>query len=335
MKFASVQYSKNNIGDVIQIIAASRFLPGIDAWCNRENLDGYRFVEPHKIILNGWYQHRTGHFHNDGNLIPLIVSMHIAPSKARNFFTPEVVTFLKRNAPTGCRDTYTLNLMKSRGIDAYFSGCLTLTLEPNPSIPRRDYVLCVDVPDAVNAKIRRTFLRPVYELDPMWHAYNTFSQRVDHAKIYLKKIQQAHCVVTRRLHCALPAVALGTPVVFIADLSYNTVKERCADYLPFLHTVSENEFLVNPPDLENPVPCIGHEKIKSDLIRRCSEFTGFDNRKSLIPAGTDDDDVFQLLNAMRRTGNEIRDLRWISDKKLIGFMLRRLLSGRRWWNTID
>ena len=153
MKFASVQYSKNNIGDVIQIIAASRFLPRIDAWCNRENLDAYHFSEPHKIILNGWYQHRDGHFHNDGNLLPFITSLHIAPHKADSFFTPNVLAFLQKNAPIGCRDSHTLNLMKSQGVEAYFSGCLTLTLEPNPLIEKHGYILCVDASDAVTNKI--------------------------------------------------------------------------------------------------------------------------------------------------------------------------------------
>ena len=335
MKFASVQYSKNNIGDVIQILAASRFLPRIDAWCNRENLDAYQFPEPHKIILNGWYQHRTGHFFNDRGLLPLITSMHVAPSKADSFFTTKVLAFLKKNMPVGCRDTYTLNLMKSKGVDAYFSGCLTLTLEPNPRIPKRDYVLCVDVPEAIADKVRATTLRPIHMLNPMWHAHNTFTERLEHAKIYLKKMQQAHCVVTRRLHCALPAVALGTPVVFIADLSYNTVRERCSDYLPFLSTFSEKEFLKTTPDFDSLVAKSTHAEIKSNLIRRCSDFTGFNNTESLIPDSTDDDDIFLLLKSMHQTKNSNRALEWMSSKRLINLLSKKIFNGRRWWKIID
>jgi hypothetical protein len=110
-----------------------------------------------------------------------------APNKAKNFFTPKVLAFLQKNAPVGCRDTHTLNLMKSQGVDAYFSGCLTLTLEPNPAIEKRSYILCVDASDAVTDMINRISARPVFELTPMWHAHNTVSERVSHAKIYLKK----------------------------------------------------------------------------------------------------------------------------------------------------
>lgn len=335
MKFASVQYSKNNIGDVIQVIAASRFVPKVDAWCNRENLDQCRFPEPHKIILNGWYQHRTGHFHNDGNLIPLIISMHVAPSKAKSFFTPKVLSFLKRNEPVGCRDTYTLRLMENNGVKAYFSGCLTLTLEPNSVLRKKGYVLCVDVPSAVTEKIQKSTDRPVFELNPMWRACCTFNERVEHAKIYLKKMQEAHVVVTRRLHCALPAIALGTPVVFIADLSYNTVRERCSDYLSLMQTFSESEFCSSSVNLEELSHGAGFERIKSDLIRRCSDFTEFDNADSLIPGGSDDNDVFTLLRAMQKENDEIRELRWLSNKRLVSLFSRRLFSSKRWWNIVD
>ena len=36
--------------------------------------------------------------------------------------------YLKEHEPIGCRDYYTVGLLKEKGIDAYFSGCMTLTL---------------------------------------------------------------------------------------------------------------------------------------------------------------------------------------------------------------
>jgi hypothetical protein len=225
--------------------------------------------------------------------------------------------------------------MKSQGVEAYFSGCLTLTLEPNPLIEKHGYILCVDASDAVTNKIKYFTSRPVFELSPMWHAHSTFSERICHAKIYLKKIQQAHCVITRRLHCALPAIALGTPVIFIADLSYNTVQERCSDYLPFLHTLSPDDFCQLPPNLECLKVSSSHARIKSDLIKRCSAFTGFDRCESLIPNSSDDDDLFILLKAMQKAKNDMRALQWMSNKRILKLLMQRLFKRRQWWNIID
>ena len=197
------------------------------------------------------------------------------------------------------------------------------------------HILCVDIPDAITDKIRTTTSRPIHMLNPMWHAHNTFTERLEHAKIYLKKMQQAHCVVTRRLHCALPAAALGAPVVFIADLSYNTVRERCSDYLPFLYTFSEKEFYQAIPDFDSLVAKSGHVEIKSDLIRRCSDFTGFDNSESLIPDSSDDEDVFLLLKSMHQTKNRERALEWMSSKRLMSIMGEKVFRGRRWWQVLD
>src|SRR6185295_1108834 len=51
------------------------------------------------------------------------------------------------------------------------------------------------------------------------------SQRLSLAQEYLDEYAQAKLVVTSRIHCALPCLALGTPVLFI-DMGYDEYNDR-------------------------------------------------------------------------------------------------------------
>ena len=57
IKYAALSFDTENIGDEIQSLAAQRFLPRIDYYINRDNLDDYpqHNNETIKIILNSWF----------------------------------------------------------------------------------------------------------------------------------------------------------------------------------------------------------------------------------------------------------------------------------------
>ena len=55
------------------------------------------------------------------------------------------VAWFKQHEPIGCRDEYTAEALRKKGIDAYFSGCLTLTLgDKYPTSVKTDKVYVVD-----------------------------------------------------------------------------------------------------------------------------------------------------------------------------------------------
>ncbi len=64
VKYALFSYSTENIGDEIQSIAASRFLPQIDYYINRDYMNDFKpdTDEQIKLIMNGWYSHRPQNF---------------------------------------------------------------------------------------------------------------------------------------------------------------------------------------------------------------------------------------------------------------------------------
>ncbi len=282
-KYAALNYPGHvNLGDEIQTIAALRFLPRVDAWIGRERLNEFTAEYPHKILLNGWFLHRPEHWPPSPSLAPLIISFHltreihsgynklmIAPSST--VLSPEGLNYLHRHAPIGARDLDTLAQLQSVGVPAYFSGCLTLTLQRPEPDPERTDVYAVDVPDEVFAHFGRTFDRPIIRLSHV----DTELQgdaRFARASELLRLYAAAKAVITCRLHCALPCLALNTPVLFIENA---TDGYRFAGLKDLLRCATIDEVLHNRCDfdLRSPPPNgTAWHIYRDDLVARCATF---------------------------------------------------------------
>ncbi len=116
-----------NIGDYIQTLAASQFLPSLDGFVDRERLSVYDGDEC-AVIMNGWYMHFPEFWPPSRKIHPLFVAFHVNSSAAEKMLCSEGLSYLKQHEPIGCRDKYTCDLLTKKGIKAWFSGCLTLTL---------------------------------------------------------------------------------------------------------------------------------------------------------------------------------------------------------------
>jgi len=133
--FGLLTYPTNNLGDEIQSIAARQFLPRVDLYIDREyDLDKVKSEIPIKLIMNGWFKHNVSSWPPSPSIRPLFISFHITPLVSDKLMNKHSVSYLSDNAPIGCRDFFTLQLLKKYGIDSYFSGCLTLTLGYNLKI---------------------------------------------------------------------------------------------------------------------------------------------------------------------------------------------------------
>lgn len=116
-----------NIGDYIQALASSQFLPRVDGFIQREELKDYDGEEC-KMIMNGWYMHNPEQWPPSKKIHPLYVAVHFNTLAKEKLFSKESINYIKQYEPIGCRDTYTRDLLLEKGINAYFSGCMTLTL---------------------------------------------------------------------------------------------------------------------------------------------------------------------------------------------------------------
>ena len=115
-----------NLGDYHQAIASRQFM-NTDVFIDRDMLRSYD-GDKCKLIMNGWFMHKPEEFPPSEKITPLITSFHVSPSKANRILQKEGIDYLKKYEPIGCRDYETLRILTGRGIKAYFSGCLTLTL---------------------------------------------------------------------------------------------------------------------------------------------------------------------------------------------------------------
>lgn len=120
---------------------------------------------------------------------------------------------LKSDYPIGCRDVPTRDFLRSLGYNAYFSGCISMTL---PKRQEGDYRLVYVIDD--DAKKGLPFcdpvdLRPITSLclpeDAPWEKCEELARE----RINLLR-DTAKLVITSRLHVYLPCVAMGIPVLF-------------------------------------------------------------------------------------------------------------------------
>lgn len=117
-----------NIGDYVQALASSQFLPHVDGFIDRdEDLKNYDGA-PCKVIMNGWYMHLPKNWPPSDLIDPLFVAFHLNSGVKDEMLSPASLSYLKSHQPIGCRDLKTMELLKSNNVEAYFSGCMTLTL---------------------------------------------------------------------------------------------------------------------------------------------------------------------------------------------------------------
>jgi len=230
VRYGLLTYSTSNLGDDIQSLAAQRFLPRVDTLIDRDWIDECRDDIPTALICSGWWTHRPATWPPPPPITPLLISMHICddPAVIEQFTSPALRAFYEKHGPVGCRDTRTLDLLQAAGVPAYFSGCLTLTL-PRYHGPREGAVVFVDALgpsdlartladagdawwQAIPAQVRRDALFVTHHLTLPCSA----EQRFERARTLLGLYSTARLVVTSRIHCALPCLAMGTPVVMIA-----------------------------------------------------------------------------------------------------------------------
>lgn len=234
-----------NAGDYIQSLAAAQFLPRVDKCVNRERLNEYQGPLL-KLIMNGWFMHRSSNWPPSDQIDPLLISFHLNSQAKDGMLDQKGVNWFKKHAPVGCRDEHTQKLLAEHGIETYYSGCLTTALEnkygyrtndiyfadvlfrvPGWSTSARtprEFLKAIISGNVVNVKQRSRLINELFEKDLVdqarllshYHpARHNEKERFAVAEDLLKKYATAKLVVTSRLHCALPCLAFGTPVVFV------------------------------------------------------------------------------------------------------------------------
>ncbi|WP_160069587.1 polysaccharide pyruvyl transferase family protein [Sphingobacterium bovisgrunnientis] len=327
MKFGLLNYEngasgKFNVGDHIQSLAAKQFLPKIDDMIYRDRLNEYDGKDEIKVIMNGWYTHKPLNWPPAASIKPLFVSFHLNSAHAPILLSKkENIDYLKKHSPIGCRDFGTVKFLEDKGIDCYYSACLTTTLGLKyKSDDRNDKIYMVDVlykddykqlykdfpirilSHLIKGKIFKMFDREKkikkiipsdilnkaeYLTHSYWNKDYSESERFEIAEDLLRKFSKAKLVITSRIHCALPCLAMGTPVVFIGGggLTHPHEMSRLKGTIELLNVVltdkvelsreiSDNLHVLDPQkiDWENIKNPTFNDEYTKELINKCRNF---------------------------------------------------------------
>lgn len=279
-----VEKETRNIGDDIQAYAAKKFLPQIDYYVDRNHIDEFlpdreEFVA---TILNGWFLQYTLNWPMSPFIKPLPISMHFTN---KDWFWDTTdrayhllgygLESLKRIEPIGCRDSHTKKLLEEKGIETFYSGCLTLTLDKYEDVEKQDYICAVDVSKNVIEKIKKSTKLEVKEIThtvPENYYELSWEERFKNVENLLRTYQGAKAVVSYRLHCALPCIALETPVILLNEDYRN---DRFGDYTKYINSCSEEDFVEGKVnfDFENLAKAAEEwRELRENIEKRCNTF---------------------------------------------------------------
>ena len=228
-----------NLGDEVQSFPGLQYLPYLDTFLERDNIKDSQSSSKVLAFFNAWWGSSKANWPPPSNVDPIMLSIHIGPGMQKQWVMH--IEYLKQRAPIGCRDYGTLTLLRHLGVNAYFSGCLTLLMEnPNISGKRTDNIYLVDVQDSfinlLPIDVQEKAIRVAHKVRT--------KERFTEAYRLMELYGSAKVVITQRIHCALPCVAMGTPVIFINSPkmpggggSSNKSSLRTVGLTPLFHTL--------------------------------------------------------------------------------------------------
>jgi len=233
--WACLSYSTSiNLGDEIQSIAVRDQLKryGIDL-IHEIDRDTSATVDSNiSCIYAGWFDGNYCSWPPRDNINPIFISFHIneepkdasysaidkyliKPSEMVSLADKSFIPYYAKYSPIYTRDLHTQRKLENSGIPATFLGCLTMTLpSPNISPEDRSGIYMVDVETDSWKHVPNDIIKKSIKLTHITSSTNS-AYKFQQAQMLLNQYQKAKLVITSRLHCVLPCLAYGTPVIFL------------------------------------------------------------------------------------------------------------------------
>lgn len=164
----------------------------------------------------------------DSHFMPPSDKVHAIPMSLHiHRELPEAeLAYYKTCGGVGCRDLYTVEYLKGLGVDAYLTGCLTLTLprRSEETARKADKVYFLDVPSDVMKIMPQELKEEGVVLTNILRFENPGnSNRISIEDAYEEHRKgeervallrdTARLVITAKLHVASPCLAMGIPVI--------------------------------------------------------------------------------------------------------------------------
>lgn len=220
-----------NLGDCIQNLAVENLYNemGINNLekVNRDDIANYK---GEKVILpmQGWFGnvHKVFPANWSKDIHPIFVGFHLNTlcNCRIKFINNNVHKKMKEFEPIGCRDRNTRDFLQAFGVNAYFSGCLTLTFPKREKEPINGKIFLVDVPEEtiekLPAKIQNNAEKVTHNYE--YREYPVTKEEAEEFENYARQLlekykNEAKLIITSRIHCAMPCIAMGIPVILIIN----------------------------------------------------------------------------------------------------------------------
>lgn len=206
-----------NLGDDIQSLAARQLLPYVDGGISREAL-----VSTDKsgvLSMNGYFLSGC-EWPPAPAIEPFFFAFHVTPGSQAKVCSPDGIEYLRQFQPIGCRDRGTMELMQAHGLEAFYSKCVTLTLPRRATVPVNGKVFMVGLSKGGESAVPRAIRKRAVLVDQAKLRLPSLSPK---AKEMISQdlldtyAREASLVITSKIHCAMPCIAMGIPVVFLYD----------------------------------------------------------------------------------------------------------------------
>ncbi len=224
MKYGIIKYNRKgvvNIGDDIQILATMKIYQEIDiAEENIIDIDFYDLTtyDGEEVILPICFPF-FGYNETNGCVTcfsPKIHPVFLGLSLLNTNLKEDDINYLKQFEPIGCRDEHTSNGLKVLGIDAYLSGCITATFSAYKGVKKQNKIYFIDTYENLEPYIPEQIKDNAIKKSHLFYGLESNTDTISLAREILKEYcENASMVVTSRLHCAVPCMAMGIPVIFI------------------------------------------------------------------------------------------------------------------------
>lgn len=219
----------DNLGDDLVALAAMQHLPRVDYTLDADALDALlpALHEEDRLVLlcPGLFLRSSAHWPPEKHIAPVCMGVHISQEDAWGLPLSTLdgagLDALMACAPISARDVRTSDRLARLNIPHTLTGCMSLTLE-HPALPRKG-IVCCDAPEEVVRAIQ-AFRKDVTDLTHSVAAPSPdFHLRMENARDLLSRYASAEMVFTRRLHCAMACLAVGTPVLLLYHPEYEDI----------------------------------------------------------------------------------------------------------------
>ncbi len=255
MKYGRLVFSREfvssstvcNVGDFVQTLAIDLIYE--EMGIKKEDTVDIPFQDlssykGEKVILplNGYFYYNREYpsFPTSADIIPVFLGLYTTSSKYL-----QNTSFWKKAGVIGCRDEATYNAVKKHGYDAYLTGCMTVLFPKREKEPENAKVFIVDahpsIDEYIPEEIKKNAEYISHEItvnDAQSVAELSKQCEAATRRVYERYRDEAALVVTSRLHCAGPCMAMGIPVILVRD----SFDERYGWIDRYLHLYTPEEF---------------------------------------------------------------------------------------------